>query len=283
MISVVLHQPAEPFFLKAESGDRFCIYYPPAAGKKCLGAFIYVHPFAEEMNKSRRMAALQSRALAESGYAVLQLDLYGCGDSSGDFADARWEIWLSDIAIAEKWILQKVTSPICLWGLRLGAVLALDYAKKTSGKISTVVLWQPVINTEQYLTQFLRLSLAGEMLADGKGVNAGTSHLKSALAAGKSVEIAGYELSPLLAKAFETINPAQLAVTGCRVHWFEFISESRQALTPAGENLANSWQKQGSELSVHFVPCVPFWATQEVSTCPGLIDEMVRIFSHEVP
>jgi len=276
------HQPAEPFFLKADLGERFCIYYPPAASKKCLGAFIYVHPFAEEMNKSRHMVAMQSRALAESGYAVLQLDLYGCGDSSGDFADATWEIWLEDIARAEEWILQKVSSPIGLWGLRLGAVLVLDYAKKYSGNFSTIVLWQPVINTGQYLTQFLRMSLAGEIVTDGKKGNSGTTHLRHELAAGKPVEIAGYMLSPLLANDLEKIVTTQLAVTSCRIHWFEFISESRQTLTPAGENLVSSWKKQGSDLSVHYVPCTPFWATQEISTCPALLDEMARIFLHEM-
>ena len=43
-----------------------------------------VKAWAEEMNKARRMAALQARLLAENGYAVLQIDLHGCGDSSGD-------------------------------------------------------------------------------------------------------------------------------------------------------------------------------------------------------
>ena len=37
------------------------------------GAVVYVHPFAEELNKSRRMAALQARAMAAAGYAVVSL------------------------------------------------------------------------------------------------------------------------------------------------------------------------------------------------------------------
>ena len=49
------------------------------------------------MNKSRRMAALQARAFAEMGFGVLQIDLFGCGDSSGDFSDARWDIWKQDL------------------------------------------------------------------------------------------------------------------------------------------------------------------------------------------
>ncbi len=45
-----------------------------ASGKPLV---VHVHAFAEEMNKSRRMAAMQSRALAAAGFAVLQIDLLG--------------------------------------------------------------------------------------------------------------------------------------------------------------------------------------------------------------
>jgi len=76
------------------------------------------------MNKARRMAALQSRRLAAAGYSVLQIDLFGCGDSSGDFADARWEIWKQDLRLALGWLKPRVAGPLGLWGLRLGATLA---------------------------------------------------------------------------------------------------------------------------------------------------------------
>jgi hypothetical protein len=46
----------EVFFLPVEPGQRFAIFHP-AATPKPRGAVLYAHPFAEEMNKSRRMAA----------------------------------------------------------------------------------------------------------------------------------------------------------------------------------------------------------------------------------
>ena len=70
------------FFLPdARGGQRFCIHHA-AQGPVRRGQVVYVHPFTEEMNKSRRMAALQSRALAGAGFSVLQIDLAGCGDLS---------------------------------------------------------------------------------------------------------------------------------------------------------------------------------------------------------
>ena len=79
----------EPLFIDRPGGDLFALYHPPRRAPQ--GGVVYIPPFAEEMNRSRRMAALQARALAESGWGVLTIDPYGCGDSAGDFADARWD------------------------------------------------------------------------------------------------------------------------------------------------------------------------------------------------
>ena len=112
----------EPFFLSGEQGALFCIHlYPTDTAPK--GGILYLHPFAEEMHKSRRMAALQARRFAAEGYAVLQVDLTGCGDSSGDFGDATWEAWHDDARRAHTWLLAKAPGPIILWGLRTGASL----------------------------------------------------------------------------------------------------------------------------------------------------------------
>src|SRR5258705_9769402 len=75
----------ETFFLPLDNAKRFCISTIPSNGVEPRGSVLYLPPFAEEMNKSRRMAALQARAFARIGWNVLQMDLFGCGDSSGEF------------------------------------------------------------------------------------------------------------------------------------------------------------------------------------------------------
>ena len=79
------HVEPFPFFFDADPGTRFSLYHAPNPQVPARGAILYVHPFAEEMNNSRRMAALQARAFSALGFAVLQIDLFGCGDSCGDF------------------------------------------------------------------------------------------------------------------------------------------------------------------------------------------------------
>ena len=145
--------PFEPFFLPAARGERFCIFHP--AMEDTRGAVLYVHPFAEEMNKSRHVAAVQSRALATSGFAVLQIDLFGCGDSSGEFRDSTWEIWREDVALGVRWLAQHAHRTIAIWGLRLGALLALDAARRCEPAPAAFILWQPVLKGEALMTQFL--------------------------------------------------------------------------------------------------------------------------------
>ena len=124
MIPVRGTPPVEPLFLVGSAGPLFAVYHAPAPTGPAVGGLIYLPPFAEEMNRSRRMAALQARSLAASGIGVLLLDLYGTGDSGGEFAAARWRIWLDDVATAADWLVARLPGPLGLLGLRLGGMLA---------------------------------------------------------------------------------------------------------------------------------------------------------------
>ena len=260
--------PAQPFFLQAEQGQRFCLFHPPAGA--CRGAVLYVAPFGEEMNKTRRMAAMQARDLAAHGFGVLLLDLHGCGDSSGDFAAARWEIWKDDIALGQQWLTTRLGHPVSLWGLRLGALLALDYACNPAVPVANLLLWQPVQNGATFLTQFLRLRIANDMLGEGKE-KGGTQALRDALRAGETLEVAGYDLAPALAASIESLDAATMLITYCPVHWFEAVQGDDRPMSPAGAKVISAWENHAVAARVHLVTCAPFWATQEVTECAQLI------------
>jgi exosortase A-associated hydrolase 2 len=261
---------AEPFFLKNGAGQRFCLYHRPAG--PCRGAVLYVHPFAEELNRSRRMATLQARRLAAHGYGVLQIDLYGCGDSSGDFGDARWDVWKQDLALASAWLRERLQQPVTLWGLRLGALLALDYAREARHPLGPMLLWQPVIDGSSYLTQFLRLRTMGAMLGDENTAHPGTQGLRAALQSGQTLEIAGYDLTSELALAIDDLTAPEVLAPAVPVHWFEMIGTLGQGPSAATTRVAAAWRDRGADLQVQAVPGPPFWATSEISTSPALLD-----------
>jgi exosortase A-associated hydrolase 2 len=263
--------PAQPLFLGQGEAARFGLYHAPAAPLR--GALLYLHPWAEEMNKARRMAALQARALAADGWAVLQLDLHGCGDSAGDFGDASWESWREDVARGLEWLHATVggQAPQApgLWGLRLGALLALDYAAQPAGRApSQLLLWQPVLQGASHLTQFLRLRVAAQMLGDG-GAETGTGALRAALAAGEALEIAGYTLSPVLARAIDQLDALRLAPP-CPVHWLEVVAAEGRPLPPAAQRVLQAWQSAAGRAQTVAGP--QFWASQEIAEAPALLD-----------
>lgn len=260
--------PFEAFFLpgpNASGGQRLCIYHP-ASGPKVQGLVLYVHPFAEEMNKARRMAALQARALAGEGYGVLQIDLLGCGDSSFDFGDATWDHWVADVLHAAAWLRQQGDAPLWFWGLRGGCLLAA--AAGRSLPASRFVFWQPAQSGKTLLQQFLRLKMAAELQGgQAKQVMEG---LRASLAAGQPVEIAGYVLSAGLAQGLEaaTLAPPPGAE---RLEWLELSTRPEAALMPASSATLKSWADTACAVRSQVVIGPAFWQTTEIEDAPALI------------
>ena len=265
--------PAQPLFLGSGANAAYTLYHAPAG--TCRGAWVYLHPFAEEMNKSRRMAALGARALAAHGHAVLQIDLHGCGDSAGESGDADWTRWQDDVARASNWLAQRHGNP-GLWGLRSGALLAVDAARQGVVAPAALLLWQPVLNGSVFLQQFLRLKVAAQMLGENESAGGGTAALRAALQAGESLEIAGYALSPALAASLDGLDMQKMAAPACPVHWLEVVAAPERPLPPASARVLANWGAHGVA-----VAGPQFWASQEIAECPALVDATVAAVCQE--
>lgn len=271
--------PLEAFFLPAAAGQRFALLHTPEASATPRGAVVYVAPFAEELNKSRRMAALQARAMAAAGYLVLQIDLLGCGDSSGDFADATWEAWLADVQLASDCLQQRTTAALWLWGQRSGCLLANEAAQRMQGPVN-LLFWQPVVSGKQFLQQFLRLKVAAEMLgSDSKGV---MERLRSQLQRGEAVEVAGYRLSSALAAGLAQAELLLPHRTG-RVEWIEISGRPDASLSPAAVARLTQWQAAGQQARGTTVSGPAFWQTAEISECPALLEASIQAMAEEPP
>ena len=262
-----------PFFLPASGGQRYCLLHLPAPGRPARGGIVYIHPFAEELNKSRHVAAMQARAFAAAGYSVLQLDLYGCGDSSGDFGDARWSIWRNDLHLACAWLAQRVDGPLTVWGLRLGALLALELAAHPPVPLQRLLLWQPELDGRRAIDRFLRLRLAGRMLA---GQAEAPGQARAELAAGRAVEVAGYLLAPELAQAIDAMAAGSLRPP-LPVYWLEYLSGDDPVLPAPTARLAEQWRGAGVALHIAGFADGPFWNSAELLECPQLLDATASV------
>lgn len=260
-------------------GQRLYLHHVPPAGEAVRGVVVYVHPWAEEMNKSRHMACTAAQALAVNGWAVLQIDLLGCGDSSGDFGDATWNAWIQDVIDAVHWIQARhPTQPLWLWGLRAGALLALQAATRIEAR-ANFLFWQPVTSGKTALQQFLRL-LAAAQLADGGG-KALLASARSELAAGRAVHVAGYALSPQLAAGLEaaSLDPAALADGARSVVWLELGTQPELALAPATQVALPRWEAAGHRVDARAIRGPAFWQTTEIEAAPALVTATVDALS----
>lgn len=276
--------PLDAFFQPTpDGGQRLYLHHTPPEGMPLKGAVLYVHPWAEEMNKSRRMAALASRALAADGWAVLQIDLLGCGDSSGDFGDATWEAWVDDITRAAHWLQARHSgTPLWLWGLRSGALLATAAAAHVGGPLN-LLFWQPALQGKALLQQFLRLKAAAQ-LADGGG-KAILDAARADLAAGRPVEVAGYRLPAALAQGLEaaTLAPPTLEAQPGRLVWLEVSAQAAPTLAPAAQAAWPRWQAAGWQVQGHAVQGPAFWHTTEIEDAPALMAATTAALSGNAP
>ncbi len=258
-----------PMFIDSPSGRLFAVYHGPSAAPVHT-AVLYVPPFAEEMNRSRRMAALQARALASRGCGVLLLDLIGTGDSAGEFGAARLEAWLADIRAGADWLQRGHGGVPVLWGLRLGALLACAVAADQPQRFSRLLLWQPVLDGKAMLRQFLRIRSAATMTGGAAGETTGA--LRAQLASGDALEVAGYELSSELAAALDRMRLNDLALgVGSRVDWLELGIEPSERLSPASQRIADAWAAAGVSVLAKTVRGDPFWTLQETTLAPELL------------
>jgi exosortase A-associated hydrolase 2 len=257
----------QAFLLPANAGDRFCVWRAPVADE-VRGVVVHVPAFAEEMNKSRRMTAWMARELAAKGFGVLQIDLHGCGDSTGDFGDATWDAWVEDIGVAVAWVRRHADAPLWLWAHRAGSLLACA-ALRTIEARPSLLLWQPVMSGRQYLTQFLRMKLAAEMLSEAGG-RSRIKQLREELASGRTLEVAGYRLSSALAGGLDAAEVALEGAAVAHVAWIEVGSDG-SALSPAAEARVDALRAQGVSIDARAVRGPPFWHTVDIEDCPELV------------
>jgi exosortase A-associated hydrolase 2 len=257
-------QWAERFEVDDGSG-RLVVGTEPAA-RAPRGIVLLAPPFAEELNKCRRMCALASRALAADGWRVIRMDPYGCGDSDGDFGDATWQRWLDDLMKAVDAYADG--RRLWLWGVRAGALLITPLLRARPD--ADVLLWQPLIEGSTVLDQFLRLRTSTAQPDAGRRED--RKSLRERLARGEPLEIAGYLLGPALAQG---LSDARLSLPDGyrgRVIWLDVVSAPEEPPRASARQTIDVWRTTNVQIHYSTVVGPPFWQTVEIAEAPELVE-----------
>lgn len=212
--------------------------------------------------------------MSEAGFDVLQIDLLGCGDSGGDFADATWQDWQEDVLLGYRWLRTQSQAPLFLWGLRAGCLLAVTAAVNLP-EDTNFIFWQPVVSGKQHWQQFMRLKMAGELASgQAKGV---TEQLRQQLAAGQTIEIAGYSVSPGLAYGLEKAELQPPVARHGRVCWLELSMREDANLSPVSQKRIEEWQAAGFNVDAQVVRGPAFWQTTEIEDALALTSATLAV------
>lgn len=244
-------------------------YWPTETPKANI---IYLPPFGEEMNRCRSMVASQARWFARQGSSCTILDYFGTGESHGEFEDASLEIWQENIANAIQRVRERSDVPITLWGLRLGALIAFDCISRPSTAVNKLLLWQPVTSGKLFLTQMLRQRTASLMQA-GKEAET-TEQMKNALAAGETIEVAGFKLGGVLATGIDRLTlAASSASPGTTIFWLEHCNDESSDLNMKTSKAIAELRENGVTVAVDTFVGEPVWQLHKRGECGNLLEK----------
>lgn len=257
-----------PRFLGAE-GERF-FTLEMAAAENPRAHIVYFPPFGEEMNRCRSLVAQQARSFAAAGYNCTLVDFIGTGDSDGELHEVRLQDWYANIVTTIEVLQAEQELPLILWGMRLGGLLALDFAARSELEVKEIVLWQPVTSGKMYVTQVLRQRVASLMVRELPAET--TKEIRQRLADGADVEVAGYTLGGGLMDDIEAID-LQRAIKLCsgKVHWLEHVLEEGKAPGVACTRAVEQLVSQDNAVEVHTFCDPQIWQIHERDHAPQLL------------
>ena len=265
----------QPLFIDGSKGRLFTIYYSGREGPPAFRVLM-VPPFAEELNKSRRMMAATARRLCAAGCAVLLVDLFGTGDSDGEFCESTWDTWVSDVEIATRFLSERApdATPSVI-AVRTGALLLASMAQRERFPFERVLLWQPVLRGEQFLNQFLRLRAVASRF---EGRNESVASLAERLSEGDSVEVGGYELTPPMAEALRAATGQGLGLAnGCRIDLMEFKNNAETGVSLPSRNFTSQLVSRNIAATCRVAVAAAFWATQEIVAPVEVAEQTVSV------
>lgn len=261
-------------FIEGQAGKLFALHYAPNKIANQSECFVVAASLAEEMNRCRYMGTMLAQQLSMRGYGYLVVDAYGTGDSAGDTKDVCWEQTCRDLNTAIQHAFTLGYQHVSLIGIRLGALQVMQVAAKLPN-IKRLIFWQPIINGQAALTQFLRIKIAASI---GRNEEPGTiKDFEAQIERGEYLNVAGYDINPEFFNGIKTAHfKNHLESCIFPVGWFTTLT-SADRRTPQGDvKLIQEWRNKGSNVSHIEIIGPSFWQAHERTLVPELVEETIK-------
>ena len=280
-----MHTTDFQYIQSSQKSHIFLAHYSP---KNCqvspdkAKAIILVPPFAEEMNRSKRMYVLCARLLANAGFHVISFDYSGTGDSSDEWGEFEYQDWVNDLIDVYHYT-KKIAVDVNFIALRFGVFVLADAIVGKHVTASKCILWDPIETGEILTRQLVRMKIASTLTDASRKIT--TKDVMEDMRNTGFLESAGYRITYSM---FEEIATKKLAneisqiLEQVSVHWM-MLGKFRE-----GESkwLANSFKESDlkpntkrSLLTMHPVNDVKFWMQQEVTISPKLLQQTNKVFA----
>lgn len=249
----------KPLYLQTAHSNIFAIHYQPDI-KQPLAHILLLPPLCDEMNKSRPMIAKQARQFCANGYSVIIFDLFGTGDSSGEFYEASIDHWLDDIKAIIGWLNKQSEAGLILWCMRFGASLLSPILNILQIRPHRMLLWQPQFNGVEIIQEVLNLRVLRSLFSKQRE---SIDELREKLNKDGQLEISGYMFSNTLISQIEDLSMDETMLS----------DHSQTDIIMLNSKLSN--EKSSDTLSnphIHYIGGKPFWNSQEIETNPVLLD-----------
>ncbi len=255
----------------------FLAHYSPETGNSGK-AVILVPPFAEELNRSKRMYVLCARQLAAAGMEVYCFDFVGTGDSYGEWGSFSWSDWQQNLADVYRHIKASGSDEISVITLRLGALIVSDAIAAGQLQFDKCLFWDPVEDGEIYVRQLMRLKIAAAMSEDAQALT--TKDVMADIENHGFLEVGGYQITTDL---LDSIRQAKLAknidtlVSATQLHWMVLKNTGQSSAVNYPPSVPEALHNQ---VNMHTVQDTRFWMQQEVTIAPVLLDKTAELFTH---
>ena len=186
---------AESYGFLGVDADQVYVARHHAVGEP-RAAVVLSGPIGAERERAYRTLVQLARSLAVAGFETLRFDYRGIGESTGAFEEMSFTGWRRDVeACIQHMTAELPGTPLALWGVRAGALLACECFRAGMG--DAAMLAAPM-GARDLLQDILRRSLIGEMIANPQAPRTTRDACMARLQDNELVNVDGYFWSPRL-------------------------------------------------------------------------------------